>query len=639
VRCVKHPLKFGRSNWRIGWHAVVCCALSWAIVQAQGAKPAFTDPEVLSMFPLAGQQGQVWEAEIRGHGLEGAYGVWSDCNELQAAVKRVETIDPKPSKPASPQDKKTALQRVWLEMRAAPGALAGTHKLRLLGSRGISNIFLLHVEREPVLLEDASLSSSPLTAQPLRFPAVVSGKIAEEGEVDYFALQAGAGSQLSFEVDSGGPDFDPVITLYEPAGSWFDPQRLRRLDYNDDGSPRAAAAASLNVQFRGAGRYLLAVAAFVGLGKPDFSYRLRVAEGQLPEEKKTPEGKSAHAQPVQWREREFARRIEPDRLKKLWSRGVRAAKPFGTSSATPADDTVAGAPSHKSAGHSFDAMVDGSGIEELRAAGEVEPNDLPGAALELAIPAIVEGTVGSPGDVDHYRIRVLTGQALAFEIQTLREMPPRFSPHLEALDAKGEQVFNNVYQRIGGDGDDWVQSLESKCIYTFERGGDYLLRVRDLTSRSGSPKFAYRLLVRPQVPHAGDIDIREERFNLVPGQAKKLTVNTAQEEGFDGQVAVTVHNLPPGVVVLPASDAPPAEGPPFAKVHPERFVARSHSLVLMLHAESGAPPTTEPVWAQVKILPIVGGKPGDWIPVSQIPVVVLKGPLPERLAHGQNRER
>jgi len=624
VNCVRNLRKGGLQTFLL---ALVCCGVGGGLGWEQGTKPSQTEPEVFSIFPLAGQQGRTWAAEIRGRGLAGAYAVWSDCEALQATIKSIETIDSDSNKSISPQDKKPALQRVVLEMRLASVALVGIHSLRLLCARGISNSFSLYVEREAVLLENVSASSSPFTAQQIQFPGVVSGKIKEEGEVDYFAIRAKAGSRLSFEVNSGGADFDPVITLYEPAGSWFDPQRLKRLDYNDDVSSRTAFAAGLTRRFRETGRYLLGVSAFVGLGKPDYCYRLRVTESQSLEEKSLPEAKAAHPEPLQWREREFTRQIEPDRLKTLWSRGVRVIEPVGSSFAHSVTDTNPDAPGRKSTAPLPNAPAVSSAVAELRVVRESEPNDLPAEALEITIPAIIEGTVGFPGDLDHYRIRVSAGQALTFEIQTLLEVPPLFSPYLEALDSNDVQLFNNVYQRIGGDGDDWVQSLEPKCLYTFEKSGEYLLRVRDLTSRSGSTKFVYRLLVRPQIPHAGDIDIKADRFNLVPGQAEKLTVTTGQEEGFGGQIAVAVENLPVGVVVLPASDVQPAEGPPFAKVHPERFVPRSDSLALMLYAESDAPATADAVWARVKIQPIVGGKPGSWLQVGQLPVMVVKNPL------------
>src|SRR5438094_806553 len=80
-----------------------------------------------------------------------------------------------------------------------------------------------------------------------------------------------AGQLLTFEVTSGFPqiaatgsaatvpNFDPALTIYEPAGSWFDPKRLKRIAYNDEpvwvfGKPTDP---QLVHRFERAGEYLL----------------------------------------------------------------------------------------------------------------------------------------------------------------------------------------------------------------------------------------------------------------------------------------------------------------------------------------------------------------------------------------------
>ena len=138
---------------------------------------------------------------------------------------------------------------------------------------------------------------------------------------------------------------------------------------------------------------------------------------------------------------------------------------------------------------------------------ETEPNDRLTAAMNVSVPAIVEGMVERAGDVDCFKIKVEAGKSIALEIQTERALPPRFNPRLELWTPSGEEVLTNVYQRIGGDGDDWVQSLEPKVIHTFDQTGEYCVKLRDLTSRNGSPDFAYRLLIRDQIPHVGDVGL------------------------------------------------------------------------------------------------------------------------------------
>src|SRR6185369_5723672 len=124
-----------------------------------------------------------------------------------------------------------------------------------------------------------------------RLPAVYSGRIARRGETDYYSFHADAGQVLTFEVISGFPqiaaagsnatvpNFDPAITIYEAAGSWFDPKRLKRIAYNDE--PvfvfGQSTDARLVHRFTNAADYLLRVEAFAGQGGPDYSYQLKVA--------------------------------------------------------------------------------------------------------------------------------------------------------------------------------------------------------------------------------------------------------------------------------------------------------------------------------------------------------------------------
>ena len=614
------------------------------LLRAQQPEAGASDPEILSMFPLAGERGKVWQAELRGRLLHGAYAVWFDCKELYGSVKSVETINldtRKDGSESSPNASREG-QRVLLELGAHPDALVGAHKVRLIASRGVSNSFALFVHREPVVLENQTAFGVPAETQEVSWPAVVSGRISKEGEVDHFAVEVPGDHELHFEMVSSGAGFDPGITVFEPSGSWLDAHRLIRLAgadaYGNNGvNLGQVSTANLNHRFKKGGRYIVAAGALLGLGGSDFSYQLRIVESAKQAVSPWKQGgaaKWAHGEPQEWEERGFSRKIEPDRLRELWSRTVRVSKKDSQAGNDVSDSS---SPEKGSASRTpVPEILDGaSPVPIVPVVKEQEPNDTATEALNVELPVILEGTIDRPGDSDSYRIQVTAGQALAFEMATLQEAPPSFNPHLEVLDALGQTVLNNVYQQIGGDGDDWLQSLESKCIYTFEQEGEFILKIRDLTPHTGSSRFVYRLLVRPQIPHVGDVNLVEiedtqndakRALNLFAGEAKKLTVRVGQEEEFDGQVIISVRNLPSGVVCLPAVDVDPSQGPAFAKVHPERFVPRKQSATLMLYAHEDAPATPLPHAAILTAQPVVQGKPGLVFEVKEFPIMVLKSP-------------
>ena len=62
-------------------------------IQAQEKAEPTTAPEAISIFPLAAQQGSVFEAQVRGKNLEGLYGVWFADTGASARIEIVESIE------------------------------------------------------------------------------------------------------------------------------------------------------------------------------------------------------------------------------------------------------------------------------------------------------------------------------------------------------------------------------------------------------------------------------------------------------------------------------------------------------------------------------------------------------------------
>ena len=95
------------------------------------------------------------------------------------------------------------------------------------------------------------------------------------------------------------------------------------------------------------------------------------------------------------------------------------------------------------------------------------------------------------------------------------------------------------------------------------------MQIQDVTSRFGNRGFRYRVMVRPQIPHLGEVYITEEvvkmsdmtriqipvdRINLQVGVPKRLTVQASLEEGFVENLILRVEGLSAGVEALPESE-------------------------------------------------------------------------------------
>jgi hypothetical protein len=601
------------------------------------------EPQLISLFPLGGKLGSSFEVRIRGQNLEGAYAAWFDCEAIKAEVKIVEEVDLDQTE--EPQAKKAPGRKghqVVLKVRITPAAELGDHKLRIVSRRGVSDAVPFRVHAEAVIAESESPHQRPGDAQFVSFPAVINGRIGNKGELDYYAIDVPEGQELRFEVfttygllapalagdriEQHPRDFrEPELFLYELSGSWFDPHRITRLKFRDESSffyyPESIPRLfhyfpRLTHRFTKRGRYLVEVGVVDGQGGPDYAYQLRIVQPIA--EKRWPPSVLAPPGSIAWPERDFARRIDADWLRALWSRTVKGSE------GTPA----------------------------LTSTQEKEPKDKSGQALEINEPGIVEGTIVRPGDVDYFKFRAKSGQRLVFEIETPDVLPPAFSPRLGVSDVAGRELFTNVFRKIDGDGDDWVKSIEPKTIFTFVNDGEYYLQMRDLTSQRGASGFAYRVLIRHQIPHLGEVvaksftrqgygfgtECTEDRINLVPGGMRKLSIITDKEEGFQGEVAIAVEGLPRGVQAFPAvgieSDEFPfpkgAQGQSpetYAKLgteNNERFRPPRVITTIMLLARADAPVTAMPRFIRLTVRPVVvEGRQSEPFPFQELPLMVV----------------
>jgi hypothetical protein len=152
------------------------------------------------------------------------------------------------------------------------------------------------------------------------------------------------------------------------------------------------------------------------------------------------------------------------------------------------------------------------------------------------------------------------------------------------VDSKGIQVSPELLGKLDAD-------------------GEYILRVRGLTAVHGNPDHAYRVLVRSQVPHVGDIKLQPAGpINLVPGGRQRLTVSAPGKEDFTGTVAFSVEGLPQGI---------------------SAFVGVNSSTIDLI-ADIHAPASPMPQMLRISGLPVAGDKTGSAFTVVEIPVMVLK---------------
>jgi hypothetical protein len=271
---------------------------------------------------------------------------------------------------------------------------------------------------------------------------------------------------------------------------------------------------------------------------------------------------------------------------------------------------------------------------------DAEPRKLPIEPQRIQLPSLIQGTIERPGDIDRVKFSVKTGDRLVFEVETPEKTIPIFNPYLKVIDENGVEAFTNVYSRINANSVISKQ-IRPKTAYSFSRGGEFTLEIRDITASYGDAAMSYRVLVRPQVPHVGKVHIAKNYLNLMAGEAAKLSVITDQEEGFEGFAILTLEGLPQGVTAMPGTEVEPDKPPPFNEGKKERYTTKSRKATFILVTDADAPPTRMPVMARVFAQPVMEGKPGRKIPVKDVlvmvvrPLEVLTESRPQRKAAGR----
>jgi len=605
--------------------------------------PQDNGPLLLSVSPLIAQRGKSLKVEARGNRLDGAYAVWLDdggfAGRVLSVVEVKDEIKPR-VRPSQQEIKPVPVFSAMLELQIKGDTRIGTHPLRLVSNRGVSNAIDFPVVDSAVTLESADPHRTVEQAQPATLPGFVSGKIAEPGEVDFYSFSAKRGQEFRFDIIEGQrldpsamPAFSAELAIYRASGSWFDPHRPTRLLFEEERSSDLMPVDSSGT-FRCPedGQYFLQVSGLFGQGCGDCTYQVRVFPAAIRSKA------ISETEPIrtEWLERSFDRQLTENRGKELESRSVAGSE--GSAKQVPTGQAIAGGIATESERPQVNAMKRPSVVLETGA------KDSSLHRGPIAIPTIIEGTIGSPGELDSFTIKVNAGQKVAFEVEAPDAKPPHFNPRIGVVDSQNRELFSNVERRLSmynnnADPQVYLKAAQPKATHRFESAGEYVLQVRDITSRYGNPNYHYRILVRSQIPHVGEISVistenpdatadvirrgEVRRLNLRRGEPKRLIVIAAYEEGFTGDLAFTFTGLPEGVQAFPASHFNEGRAPLEVTQNPETIAPKQQKAAIVLVTSPEAPLTKEPRRVQLRCQPIGEGRLGTSLLVREFPLMVV----------------
>ena len=544
-------------------------------IAADTRKPE-PDPRLSSIYPLTITAGRNTTAVIRGIGIREVRSIVFSNPGLSAAIRSAEAepaeADQKPDAPA--------VFGLQIDIAASPDAKAGEHSLRVLTAKGLTNQLTFRVADAPVTLEKT-------VADPVRtFPLTLNGRLASPGENDAYWIEVAGGESFTFTAISAHPAFDPSISIYEQSGSWFDPNRLNRVAFNDEPLhfPGLSSNPVLVHTFAKPGRYRVQVGAFSGQGGPDYIYELRIARGSAPNPSLRPKPKP------EWDERRFTRSVSGDWVQKVSARG--GAKPPAAS-------------------------------PELFSAVAVEQGADTASLPVMSVPGIVQGRLTKPAEVHSIRLRIDKPQDLAFEIETPEATMPRFNPIVRVLEPGGSEIVTNVHTKLNNNGLYMMKMIQAKVTVSFRNPGEFVVQIRDITTDCAGGDFAYRVLVRPQIPHVGVVGVAEDALSIEAGSTRSLNLTLEREEDFAAPVTFAIEGLPEGMTVVTGVSNPEEKPLLFNGGKMERYTPKTQKTVLLVSASKDVPPMTTPVLVRIVAFPFVNGSLGDAISVKELPLIVL----------------
>jgi len=530
---------------------LICLALSprcWLAAASDAAVQPLPirQPAVRSVFPLGGQAGQAVMLELAGDFLDPKGILRCECEDVIGTIEAGNVLS------------------LTAKLQLLPSARPGSRIFYLETARGTSNPFLFRVTGWPSQVEREPNNRFE-EAQQLPVPSVVEGRVARLTDTDFFRFSAKAGETLAFNVMSARNKAAGHVTISLLTAEG------RRLAHNHS---RFGTDPYLTFRFAEAGTYLLAVTArrfadFFTVVSDDstinWQYQLAVGRSPMLWSLFPLGGKrGSSVEATLW-----ADFLDAEASPMFTGSGVRATlSPTPDPCACKFKVSIKIAPDAET-GVRYLSFPDESGnlaplafaVSDTDEILEIEPNDSLTETQKVKLPVIINGKTQTPGDRDHFQIKVDQDDSLTFAIDARGLGSFMTDPNLALVRANGEttafgddrcQKCPAFYTTVGR-----KDMLDSKLSHTFisanpndaDAAGDYIVQLLD-NSMEGGEGNGYRLLIRKRQP-GFRVGVGTGQVSGPCGGVAKIPVMVSFEESFKGRINVTVRNLPAGLVANP----------------------------------------------------------------------------------------
>jgi hypothetical protein len=459
-------------------------------------------PSASYIFPAGGQRGHAVEVRVGGLNLHQSCGFEMlgpgvEADQVLRGTKTVWFEGPLLPLPDSQQQEDYPKDMAGKVVLAAD-APVGMRHWRLWTAQGATPARPFMVGDLPEVVEQ-EIDGDPVPVE-VKPPVTINGRIFPREDVDVWTFAAAKGQTFTCEVNAlrlGSP-LDARLEVIGPNGRRLAEQVAEGSD------PRLRFTAPAD------GKYAVRIHDVGFRGGQAYVYRLTIT-----------------ADPYVDRTYPLGGRRGSTTTFELSGQGLPAAL---VAVALPSDGP-------QDYAHRFDlhgrltnaVLLDLDDLPEYR---EPTPND------PVTVPAVFNGRIGKPGEVEQWAVSLKKGQACDFDLRAARLGSP-LRGVLTLLDADGKELA----RAEAADG-----QSDPSLRFTAPADGTYHVRVADRFRTRGGPEFAYRLRIAPPSTKADfRLTLAADAQAVNRGAQAKLKVTAERLGGFNGSIALAVDGLPAGV--------------------------------------------------------------------------------------------
>lgn len=515
------------------------------------------EPRLLLLTPSGGKAGSSLEVTFSGTDLEEPQGLLFSHAGIKAEAvadsTKVTKPDPKKKPPKRPRPGMGTPVVTRFKVTIDPGVPVGIHDVRLVNKWGVSNPRAFVVgdlaetqEKEP--------NSDVDQAQRVALNTTINGAMANPTDVDYYVFAGKKGQRIVLSCLASSIDsrFTPAIELYDAKGK----QLAGNRNYNE-------RDALTDCVLPEDGDYYVRLFQFTHTqGSPEHFYRLSITTAP-------------------WIDAVFPCVVEPGKTTSVtvYGRNLPGGKPDGDLEKATVPVTAPATPEAVSrltfGGRLAPGAIGLAGFElRLRnESGSSNPflitlarapvvldngsNDTAETAQEVTLPCEIAGQVEKRRDRDWYTFAAKKGEVYTIEVLSQRLGAPTYM-YFQIRGADKREIYESQDNQDTLSRKFWTHT-EDPMPYRFvvPADGKYRLLVGSHVGDTlAGPRHFYRVRITPEQPDfqlaaVGPDDHRPGAPVLLKGGNQSFTVFAWRQDGFVGDIALSIEGLPPGVTCPP----------------------------------------------------------------------------------------